>query len=61
MSPKEILDRQTVTEIKTYLVNTDVPVKSIADELHFEDVSYMCRYFRRMTGMSPMDYRKSFK
>ena len=61
MSPKEILDRQAVTEIKTYLVNTDVPVKSIADELHFDDVSYMCRYFRRMTGMSPMDYRKNFK
>ena len=61
MSPKEMLDRQTVTEIKTYLVNTDVPVKGIADALHFEDVSYMCRYFRRMTGMSPMDYRRSFK
>lgn len=61
LSPKEVLARQTVTEIKTYLVNTDIPVKSIADELHFEDVSYMCRYFRRMTGMSPMNYRKSFK
>ena len=61
LSPKEVLDRQAVTEIKTYLVNTDVPVKSIADELHFEDASYMCRYFRRMTGMSPMDYRMSFK
>ena len=61
MSPKEMLDRQTVTEIKTYLVNTDMPVKNIADELHFEDASYMCRYFRRMAGMSPMDYRKNFK
>ena len=61
MSPKEILDRQTVTEIKTYLVNTDAPVKGIADALHFEDASYMCRYFRRMTGLSPMDYRRNFK
>ena len=61
MSPKEILDRQTVTEIKTCLVNTDAPVKGIADALHFDDVSYLCRYFRRMTGVSPMDYRKSFK
>ena len=61
MSPKEVLDRQTVTEIKTYLTNTDMPVKGIADELCFNDMSYMCRYFRRMTGMSPMDYRRSFK
>ena len=61
MSPKEVLDRQTMTEIKTYLINTDMPVKAIADELHFEDVSYLCRYFRRMAGMSPMDYRRNFK
>ena len=37
MSPKEVLDKQTVTEIKTYLVNTDIPVKGIADELCFND------------------------
>ena len=61
LSPKEVLDRQIVTEIKTYLVNTDIPVKGIADELCFDDVSYMCRYFRRMTGMSPMEYRRNFK
>ena len=61
LSPKEVLDRQTVTEIKTYLVNTDTAVKGIADELHFNDVSYMCRFFRKMTGMSPIDYRRGFK
>ena len=40
----------------------DAPVKLIAHELRFDDVSYMCRYFRRMTGMSgmsPTEYRKS--
>lgn len=61
LTPKELLDRQTVTEIKTYLVNTDISVKRIANELHFEDVSYMCRYFKRLTGTSPLDYRKSIK
>lgn len=61
LSPKEILNRQLVTEIKTYLVNTDLPIKLIANELHFDDTSYMCRYFRRMTGTSPTDYRKTFK
>lgn len=61
LSPKMVLDKQAVTEIKTYLVNTDVPVKGIANELHFDDVSYMCRYFRKMTGMSPIDYRKCCK
>lgn len=57
LSPKEIIDKQVVTEIKTYLANSDTPIKSIATKLHFEDVSYLCRYFKRLTGMSPLDYR----
>lgn len=56
-SPKELIDKEAVSEIKTYLANTDLTVKAIAEELHFEDDSYLCRYFRRQTGMSPIDYR----
>lgn len=58
LSPKDFIDRQTVTEIKTYLVNTDLSVKQIAVNMQFEDVSYMCRYFRRHTGLSLVEYRK---
>ena len=57
LSPKELIDKQAIAEIKSFLINTDMPVKSIASELHFDDVSYMCRYFRRLTGVSPIDYR----
>ena len=41
MSPKEIIDQQIIIEIKTYLTNTDLSVKNIAAELHFDDSSYM--------------------
>jgi len=58
-SPKEVIGRQTVSEIKTYLANTDLSVKGIAAALNFEDASYMCRYFRRLTGLSPADYRNN--
>ena len=61
LPPKELIDKQTVTEIKSFLINTDMTVKSIASELHFDDVSYMCRYFRRLTGVSPTDYRLNYK
>ena len=50
MSPKEIIDQQIIIEIKTYLTNTDLSVKNIAAELHFDDSSYMCRFFHRLTG-----------
>lgn len=56
-SPKEMIDRLVVSEITACLINTDWSVKRIAEELHFEDASYLCRYFRRHMGMSPVDYR----
>lgn len=57
ITPKEWIDRQVVAAIKTLLSSTDISIKNIALELDFEDSSYMCRYFRRMTGLSPMEYR----
>lgn len=61
LAPKEIIDRYVVVAIKTLLQNTDLSVKNIATELNFEDVPYMCRFFRRNTGLSPMEYRHSTK
>lgn len=61
LSPKELIDQQTICEIKTLLSNSDMSVKEIADTLHFEDTPYMCRYFRLRTGLSPMEYRNDMK
>ena len=57
LSPKELIDQQTICEIKTLLSSTDMSVKEIASKLHFEETPYMCRYFRQRTGFSPMEYR----
>lgn len=57
MTPKEVIDQQVITEIKTYLISTALSVKDIAVKLNFEDPSYMCRFFRKKTGFSPIDYR----
>lgn len=56
-SPKEIIDQQILIEIKLFLSNTNLSVKNIAAELNFEDPSYMCRFFRRLTGYTPLNYR----
>lgn len=56
-SPKDLIDKQVVSAIKDMLVNTDLSVKNIASELSFNDPSYMCRFFTRMTGVSPTYYR----
>lgn len=54
---KESINTQVMTAIKNYLTCTDLSVKNIAAMLNFEDPSYMCRFFRKMTGMSPIEFR----
>lgn len=57
LSPKELIDEQTVCEIKSLLSNTDLTIKEIGAILHFDDIPYLCRFFRKHTGLSPTAYR----
>ncbi|MBA5791512.1 AraC family transcriptional regulator [Flavobacterium sp. xlx-214] len=57
-SPKGLIDRQVVLEIKTLLRTTEKSIKEIAEILNFEDTSYLARYFKRQTGITLTAYRK---
>lgn len=54
---KKIIDYYLIIEIKLLLETTDLSIKELAERFNFEDPSYMCRYFKRQMGVSPMDYR----
>ena len=54
---KEYIDRQVVMAIKNDLTCTDLSIKCIAAQLNFDDSSYMCRFFKKQTGLSPLEYR----
>lgn len=56
-TPKEIIDNIVANQIKQYLSDTELSVTEIARAFHFEDSSYFARFFRRMAGMSPLEYR----
>lgn len=56
-APKDLINRQVLLEIKSLLVSTEMSIKEIAEELHFNDPSYLCRYFKRQTGVSLSQYR----
>lgn len=56
-TPKGLIDRQVILEMKSLLLNTDISIKAIAEALHFEDTSYMNRYFKRHTGVALSEYR----
>ncbi len=59
-TPKEIITEQVINEIKTYLTHTDMTIKDIAHEMNFDDPPYMCRFFRKMTGYAPGEYRQLY-
>ena len=58
---KSRIDSQIIISIKTLLDTTDLPIKAIAEHLHYENPSYMCRVFRRITGQTPMEYRNRLR
>lgn len=58
-SPKDIIDTSIVQEIKILLSFSDMTLQQIADQLRFPDQSYLGRYFKRLAGKSPLEYRKS--
>lgn len=56
--PKALIDRQVVLEIKALLDLGTLSIQGIANELNFEDTSYLCRYFKRQTGITLSGFRK---
>lgn len=56
-TPKKIIDRHCVQEIKKRLRTTNDSVQAIAIDLRFPDQSFFTRYFKKQTGMTPKDFR----
>lgn len=51
------IDHITVLHAKTLLKSSNLSIKEISNELHFEETSVFCRYFKRIVGVSPKTYR----
>ena len=51
------IDLARYSSVGEYTDTTDLSVKQIAARLHYDDPSYLCRLFRKQTGMSPLEYR----
>ncbi|MDR1130574.1 MAG: AraC family transcriptional regulator [Prevotellaceae bacterium] len=60
-SPKNLIDKRLILEIKVLLQRVELSIQQIADELNFPDQSYLSRYFKHHTGISPSEYRNEIK
>lgn len=56
-TPKQAIDHFIVSEIKLMLTFSDMSIQQIADYMHFPDQSYLGRFFKHHTGVSPTAFR----
>jgi len=58
----QIVKAKQLMEIKRLLVHTNLSVSEIANQLNFDDQSYFTKFFKRETGITPIQYRtETFK
>lgn len=58
-TPNEWIDSYVTMELRMLLRNTQKSIKEITQELHFSNQSFLGKYFKEHTGMSPSEYRRS--
>ena len=56
-SPAKYIQEVRFAKVKEALTNSMLPVKQIAYEMGFENYDYFFTAFRRITGMTPSEYR----
>lgn len=58
-SALEMINDRVVLEVKRLLSHTDYDISEIAYILGFNELSYFSRFFKRNTGMTPIEFRLS--
>ncbi|MCG8311116.1 MAG: helix-turn-helix transcriptional regulator [Cytophagales bacterium] len=56
----ELINRHILLEAKRYVLHTDNTINEIAYQLNFSDVSNFVKFFKRIEGMTPIQYRKQY-
>ncbi len=57
---KQWIDEAIMARIKVALRHSDKQMTQIADEMNFANTSFFTKYFKRLTGMTPLQFRNSF-
>ena len=54
----EWIDERVILVAKALLKSTNMTIQQISDELNFPSQSFFGKYFKRITGISPREYKK---
>ena len=61
MSPTEYLQKLRIETAQRLLFRSDKNIASISSEIGFYDQSHFTKRFRKITGLTPLAYRKRFR
>lgn len=59
-SPKDFINEVILLHAQTILKNADSSIKEVYFDLNFDDYSHFVKFFKKMTGLSPAEYKKQF-
>lgn len=59
LSPMRYVREARCERASTMLATTNLPIKTIAADVGFESTAYFCRVFRRLTSLTPSEYRRT--
>ena len=57
ITAKEWIDRAVINHAKVMLRHGNKQIAEITEVLHFPNPSFFCKYFKRLTGHTPQEYR----
>lgn len=55
----DLICKAVIMDAKSQLKSSNLTVSQISESLNFPDASLFCKYFRKHTGMTPAEYRRS--
>ncbi|MBR4042441.1 MAG: helix-turn-helix domain-containing protein [Bacteroidaceae bacterium] len=58
---KEIITDTLILQMKSTIKNTEKSLKEISYEYNFPNFSFMSRFFRRYTGITPSEFRAGYR
>jgi AraC-like DNA-binding protein len=59
ISAGEVIRNRIALEAKRLLINNDLTILEIANQLNFADNSYFTKFFKKQTGLTPEEFRKT--
>ena len=57
ITAKEWIDKAVITAAKVKLRHENSSIANISEQLHFANPSFFCKYFKRLVGCTPQEYR----